>query len=177
MNAASSMLLTVAVLRSPDLYSRRGFGDNGPLRVGYARVSRQDQRPEPQRDTLLADGCGGVFEDKVFSREAERKALREAFAYCREGDVLVVARLDRLGRSLRTDRPRRGAGGEGCGIPARGGGCGHEYGRWEADRPRRRGPGGVREGNHPRKDGGRARFREGPRVARRQAEGAGRRQG
>ena len=64
-------------------------------------MSRQDQRLEPQRDALLADGCERVFEEKVSSREADRKALREAFDYCREGDVLVVARLDRLGRSLR----------------------------------------------------------------------------
>src|SRR5215210_3475176 len=71
------------------------------MRVGYARVSRQDQRLESQRDALLADGCQRVFEEKISSREAERRALREAFDWCREGDVLVVARLDRLGRSLR----------------------------------------------------------------------------
>jgi DNA invertase Pin-like site-specific DNA recombinase len=71
------------------------------MRVGYARVSRKDQRLEPQRGALLADGCERVFEEKVSNREAGRKALREAFAYCRQGDVLVVARLDRLGRSLR----------------------------------------------------------------------------
>jgi DNA invertase Pin-like site-specific DNA recombinase len=71
------------------------------MRVGYARVSRQDQKLEPQRDALSADGCQRVFEEKISSREAERGALREAFDYCREGDVLVVARLDRLGRSLR----------------------------------------------------------------------------
>src|SRR5918993_4737038 len=71
------------------------------MRVGYARVSQQDQRLEPQRDALLADGCERVFEEKVSSREVDRKALREALDYCREGDVLVVARLDRLGRSLR----------------------------------------------------------------------------
>jgi DNA invertase Pin-like site-specific DNA recombinase len=71
------------------------------MRVGYARVSRRDQRLEPQRDSLLADGCERVFEEKFSSREADRKALREAFDWCREGDVLVVARLDRLGRSLR----------------------------------------------------------------------------
>jgi DNA invertase Pin-like site-specific DNA recombinase len=71
------------------------------VRVGYARVSRKDQRLEPHCDALLADGCERVFEEKVSSREADRKALREAFDYCREGDVLVVARLDRLGRSLR----------------------------------------------------------------------------
>jgi DNA invertase Pin-like site-specific DNA recombinase len=71
------------------------------MRVGYARVSRKNQRLEPQRDALLADGCGRVFEEKISSREVDRKALQEAFNYCREGDVLVVARLDRLGRSLR----------------------------------------------------------------------------
>ena len=71
------------------------------MRVGYARVSRKDQNLEPQNDALLADGCERVFEEKISSREAERRALREAFDYCREGDVLVVARLDRLGRSLR----------------------------------------------------------------------------
>ncbi len=71
------------------------------MRVGYAMVSRKDQRLEPQRDALLADGCERVFEEKVSSREVERGALREAFDYCRMGDILVVARLDRLGRSLR----------------------------------------------------------------------------
>lgn len=67
------------------------------MRVGYPRVSRQDQKLEPQRDALLADGCKRVFEEKVSSREVDR----EAFDYCREGDVLVVARLVRLSRSLR----------------------------------------------------------------------------
>jgi hypothetical protein len=77
------------------------FRDYEVVRVGYARVSRKDQRLEARRGALLADGCERVFEEKVSSREADRKALREAFDYCREGDVLVVARLDRLGRSLR----------------------------------------------------------------------------
>lgn len=71
------------------------------MKIGYARVSRQDQRLEPQRDALLADGCERVFEEKISSREAERAKLLEALDWCREGDVLVVARLDRLGRSLR----------------------------------------------------------------------------
>jgi DNA invertase Pin-like site-specific DNA recombinase len=71
------------------------------VRVGYARVSRKDQRLEAQRDALLADGCERVFEENASSRQAERLALREAFGYCRDDDVLVMARLDRLGRSLR----------------------------------------------------------------------------
>lgn len=49
------------------------------MRIGYARVSRKDQRLEPQRDELLADGCERVFEEKISSRETDRKALREAF--------------------------------------------------------------------------------------------------
>jgi len=88
---------TLSRLQSPDLYVSWGFWDNGRVRVGYARVSRQDQRLEPLRDALLADGRERIFEEKVSSR----KALQEALDYCREGDVLVVARLDRSGRSLR----------------------------------------------------------------------------
>ena len=49
------------------------------MRVDYVRVSRKDQRPEPQRDALLTDGCKRVFEEKISSREAERGGLREAF--------------------------------------------------------------------------------------------------
>lgn len=71
------------------------------MRIEYARVSKKDQRLEPQRDALLADGCERVFAEKISSQEAERTMLLDAFDYCREGDVLVVARLDRLGRSLR----------------------------------------------------------------------------
>lgn len=71
------------------------------MRVGYARVSSKDHKLEPQRDALVADGCERVFEEKISSRETERSALREAFEYCRDGEILVVARLDRLGRSLR----------------------------------------------------------------------------
>jgi len=41
------------------------------MRIGYARVARKDQKLEPQRDALLADGCERVFE-KVSSREVER---------------------------------------------------------------------------------------------------------
>jgi DNA invertase Pin-like site-specific DNA recombinase len=53
------------------------------MRVGYARVSRKDQRLEPQSDTLLEDVCERVFEEKISSREDDRQALREAFPYCR----------------------------------------------------------------------------------------------
>lgn len=71
------------------------------MKVGYARVSKKDQRLESQREALEADECRQVFEEKVTSRQDHRPQLRAAMDYCREEDVLVVARLDRLGRSLR----------------------------------------------------------------------------
>jgi DNA invertase Pin-like site-specific DNA recombinase len=67
------------------------------MRVGYARVSRKDQKLEPQRDALLADGCERVFEEKISSREAERGALLEAFDYCREGEHSVEEICSMLG--------------------------------------------------------------------------------
>jgi DNA invertase Pin-like site-specific DNA recombinase len=51
-------------------------------------MSRQDQRLEPQYHALLVDGCERIFEEKVSSRELDRKALKEALHSCREGDVL-----------------------------------------------------------------------------------------
>jgi DNA invertase Pin-like site-specific DNA recombinase len=68
--------------------------------VGYARVSTQDQNPDLQRDALAAVGCARVFEDAASGARADRPGLAEALDYVREGDVLVVWKLDRLGRSL-----------------------------------------------------------------------------
>ena len=68
--------------------------------VGYARVSTQDQNPDLQRDALAAVGCVRVFEDAASGARAERPGLAEALDYVRHGDVLVVWKLDRLGRSL-----------------------------------------------------------------------------
>jgi DNA invertase Pin-like site-specific DNA recombinase len=71
-----------------------------PMGVGYARVSQQDQRLEPQRDAPLANRHERVFEEKVFSRDTDSQALREAFDWCREGVILMVATVDRVGRPL-----------------------------------------------------------------------------
>jgi DNA invertase Pin-like site-specific DNA recombinase len=68
--------------------------------VGYARVSTQDQNPDLQRDALASAGCVRVFEDAASGARAERPGLAEALDYVRDGDVLVVWKLDRLGRSL-----------------------------------------------------------------------------
>ena len=71
------------------------------MRVGYARVSTAEQQLAPQRDALAAAGCERLFTDQVSGARAERPGLGEALDFVRHGDVLVVWKLDRLGRSLR----------------------------------------------------------------------------
>ncbi len=68
--------------------------------VGYARVSTADQNPDLQRDALAAAGCARVFEDEASGARADRPGLGQALDYVRDGDTLVVWKLDRLGRSL-----------------------------------------------------------------------------
>src|SRR6266436_3597161 len=69
--------------------------------IGYARVSTQDQTLNLQKDALEKIGCIKIFTDTASGASTERKGLDEALAYVREGDTLVVWRLDRLGRSLK----------------------------------------------------------------------------
>jgi DNA invertase Pin-like site-specific DNA recombinase len=69
--------------------------------IGYARVSTADQDLSLQLDALSAAGCERVFEERASGAKSDRPVLAEAIAYAREGDVVVVWRLDRLGRSLK----------------------------------------------------------------------------
>ena len=69
--------------------------------VGYARVSTQDQKPELQLDALKAAGCERVFEEKASGAQRDRPQLSAALDYIREGDTLVVWKLDRLARSMK----------------------------------------------------------------------------
>ncbi|PHR80838.1 recombinase family protein [Henriciella sp.] len=69
--------------------------------VGYARVSTQDQKPELQLDALKAAGCEKVFVEKASGAQRERPELKAALEYMREGDTLVVWKLDRLARSMK----------------------------------------------------------------------------
>jgi DNA invertase Pin-like site-specific DNA recombinase len=71
------------------------------MRLGYARVSTDEQTDALQRDALEAAGCERVFSDTASGRYTSRPGLDELLAQLRPGDVLVVWRLDRLGRSLR----------------------------------------------------------------------------
>lgn len=68
--------------------------------IGYARVSTQDQNLSLQLDALQAAGCKRIFEDRASGAKTNRVGLAQALAYVRDEDVLVVWKLDRLGRSL-----------------------------------------------------------------------------
>ncbi len=69
--------------------------------VGYARVSTHEQNLDMQMDALKAAGCEKIFKDKISTLKEERKGLQEALDFLRPGDVLVVWKLDRLGRTLK----------------------------------------------------------------------------
>jgi DNA invertase Pin-like site-specific DNA recombinase len=68
--------------------------------VGYARVSTADQNTDAQLTALHAAGCVRVFTESASGALRQRPELAAALDYIRPGDVLVVTKLDRLGRSL-----------------------------------------------------------------------------
>lgn len=69
-------------------------------RIGYARVSTDDQNLDLQRDALLKSGCSLIYEEATSGKNTERPELQQCLKAIRAGDTLVVWRLDRLGRSL-----------------------------------------------------------------------------
>jgi DNA invertase Pin-like site-specific DNA recombinase len=71
------------------------------VKIGYARVSSDDQNLDLQRDALKLAGCGRIYEEKESGCKAARAELARLFEALRPGDTLVVWRLDRLGRSLK----------------------------------------------------------------------------
>ncbi len=84
--------------------------------IGYMRISTNDQDTALQRDALENLGCSKIFEDTSSGAKAERPGLTKCLEFLREGDTLVVWRLDRLGRSLKdlikqiNDLENRGVG-------------------------------------------------------------------
>jgi len=70
------------------------------MKIGYARVSTEDQLLDLQIEALRQAGCERIFEEKKPGALTRRPALHAALRTLRDGDVLVVWKLDRLGRSL-----------------------------------------------------------------------------
>lgn len=69
-------------------------------RIGYARVSTDDQNLDLQRDALSRAGCSSIYEETASGKSFARIELDHCLRALRAGDTLVVWRLDRLGRSL-----------------------------------------------------------------------------
>ena len=113
-NAAAALSKPISVSTSQGLAGQLGYktpiGDlerwdgcscrRTHVLIGYCRVSTQDQSLDLQQDALQKAGCERIFSDVASGAKAAREGLREALDFLREGDTLVVWRLDRLGRSL-----------------------------------------------------------------------------
>jgi len=70
------------------------------MKIGYARVSSYGQSLEVQRQKLQEEGCSEIFEEKISALSQKRTELDNALRTIREGDVLIVTKLDRLARSM-----------------------------------------------------------------------------
>ncbi|MEQ1968390.1 recombinase family protein [Xenorhabdus nematophila] len=70
-------------------------------KIGYIRVSTNDQNSDLQRNALIGVNCEQIFEDKISGKTANRPGLTQALAHLKTGDTLVVWKLDRLGRSVK----------------------------------------------------------------------------
>lgn len=86
------------------------------MKIGYARVSTKDQHLDLQKDALHKEGCEKIFEEKASGTKTDRPQLSRMLEQLRQGDVVIVWKLDRLGRSLKdlvrrvTEIQEKGAG-------------------------------------------------------------------
>ena len=71
------------------------------MKIGYARVSTEEQCLNRQIDALENYGCERVFSDKASGSKASRPGLDDMLSFARSGDCIVVQKLDRIGRSTK----------------------------------------------------------------------------
>lgn len=71
------------------------------MKVGYARVSTQEQTLDLQVDALKLNGCQSIFTDKISGIKTVKPAFDEMMSHLREEDSIVIWKLDRLGRSTK----------------------------------------------------------------------------
>ena len=83
-----------------NLITFRTMDTHQPHRVGYARVSSIGQNLDSQIDALKAAGCKKIFTDKMTGSRMDRPGWDQLMEYVRPGDILVVAELSRMTRSL-----------------------------------------------------------------------------
>ena len=137
------------------------------MRIGYARVSTEDQTLDLQRDALKRAKCREIYEEQATGKNTGRPQLEACLKSLREGDTLVVWRLDRLGRNLAdlvglvAQLEQRKINFESLTEKI------ETVLRWPAGLPRFRGPRGVRAQPDPRKNGSRPQGGSRPRPQRR----------
>ena len=71
------------------------------MKIGYARVSTQDQDLSLQLDGLIAAGCNQIYQEKATGIKKERPELQAMMSQLRDEDTVVIWKLDRLARSLK----------------------------------------------------------------------------
>lgn len=71
------------------------------MKIGYARVSTHDQNFELQEDALKKEGCEIIYTEITSGAKTDRPELNKLTEHIRKGDVVMVYKLDRLGRSLK----------------------------------------------------------------------------
>jgi DNA invertase Pin-like site-specific DNA recombinase len=71
------------------------------MKIGYARVSKEEQSLNRQTDILKKEGCKKIFEEKVTGTIKERPELNKLLDHLREGDIVIISELTRLSRSVK----------------------------------------------------------------------------
>ena len=71
------------------------------IKIGYARVSTSEENIQTQIDLLKAEGCDKIYTDVASGVREDRQGLKEMLSFLREGDIVIVYKLDRIFRSLK----------------------------------------------------------------------------